>query len=227
MTFLEVINAVLRRLREDEVTSSGESAYSKLIGDLVNHANNECERAWNWSHLIDDGGFITEAGKSVYDINDFPGYERKNLAEVQILSAINETKKWHMRKITRDYMLQLEWLGPLQPGSPFFYCIYDIAFDGVLQIKFAPEPTAVEVIRTLKLRYTEQYKTDGSEDSSPIKIPPLPVVLTAYAKAVAERGEDGGTLSLRADAEASTALADAISVDQLHAHLSENSWHVV
>ena len=34
MTYLEAINNVLRRLREDEVTTTSETSYSALIGDL-------------------------------------------------------------------------------------------------------------------------------------------------------------------------------------------------
>lgn len=36
MTYLEIINAVLRRLRETEVTDVNETDYSKLIGEYVN-----------------------------------------------------------------------------------------------------------------------------------------------------------------------------------------------
>jgi hypothetical protein len=49
MTYLEAVNSVLRRLREREVLSVSESAYSKLIGDFVNDARNEVETAWGWS----------------------------------------------------------------------------------------------------------------------------------------------------------------------------------
>ena len=51
MTYLETINKVLRRLREDEVASPDTSAYSKLIGEFVNDANRLVEDAWDWSEL--------------------------------------------------------------------------------------------------------------------------------------------------------------------------------
>jgi hypothetical protein len=37
-TRLQLVNAVLRRLREPEVDSVDENSYSKLIGDIVNDA---------------------------------------------------------------------------------------------------------------------------------------------------------------------------------------------
>ncbi len=51
MTYLEAINKVLRRLREDEVASPNTSAYSKLIGEFVNDANRLVEDAWDWAEL--------------------------------------------------------------------------------------------------------------------------------------------------------------------------------
>ena len=51
MTYLEAINKVLRRLREDEVAAPSTSAYSKLIGELVNDANRMVEDAWDWGEL--------------------------------------------------------------------------------------------------------------------------------------------------------------------------------
>jgi hypothetical protein len=38
MTYVQLVNSVLRRLRENEVTTVQSDNYSKLIGDLVNDA---------------------------------------------------------------------------------------------------------------------------------------------------------------------------------------------
>ncbi len=51
MTYLEIVNKVLKRLREPTVASVSENSYSSLIGDLVNVAKREIEDAWNWSTL--------------------------------------------------------------------------------------------------------------------------------------------------------------------------------
>ena len=45
MTYLEAINSVLRRLREDEVSNALESSYSALIGDFVNDAKRTVENS--------------------------------------------------------------------------------------------------------------------------------------------------------------------------------------
>ena len=51
MTYLEIVNKVLVRLRENEVTSLNESSYSSLIADLVNVVKREVENSWNWHAL--------------------------------------------------------------------------------------------------------------------------------------------------------------------------------
>ena len=45
MTYLEIVNKVLVRLRENEVTSLTENSYSKLIADLVNVVKREIENS--------------------------------------------------------------------------------------------------------------------------------------------------------------------------------------
>ena len=37
-TYLVMVNHVLRRLREDEVTGVADNAYAKMVGDYVNDA---------------------------------------------------------------------------------------------------------------------------------------------------------------------------------------------
>lgn len=51
MTYLELVNAVLRRLRVSEVGSVNETAYSAMIGDLVNDSKSMAQDAWDWSAL--------------------------------------------------------------------------------------------------------------------------------------------------------------------------------
>ena len=38
MTYLNLVNSVLRRLREDEVTSVSNTTYGAMVGDFVNDA---------------------------------------------------------------------------------------------------------------------------------------------------------------------------------------------
>lgn len=37
-TYLTIVNHVLRRMREDEITNIADTTYSKMVGDFVNDA---------------------------------------------------------------------------------------------------------------------------------------------------------------------------------------------
>ena len=51
MTYLDIVNNVLRRLREDTVTTVTNDTYSTMVGDFVNDAKQLVENAWDWSNL--------------------------------------------------------------------------------------------------------------------------------------------------------------------------------
>jgi hypothetical protein len=50
-TYLNIVNEVLRRLREDEVSSVTQNTYSKMVGDFVNDAKQIVEDSHDWSAL--------------------------------------------------------------------------------------------------------------------------------------------------------------------------------
>ena len=49
MTYLNLVNNVLRRLREDEVTTVAANTYSKMVSDFINDSKELVETAWDWS----------------------------------------------------------------------------------------------------------------------------------------------------------------------------------
>ena len=51
-TYLTIVNEVLRRLREDEVSAVTQNTYSKMVGDFVNDAKQLVEDAHEWSALL-------------------------------------------------------------------------------------------------------------------------------------------------------------------------------
>mgnify|MGYP000544108538 CR=1 FL=1 len=50
-TYLQLVNDVLVRMREPEVSSVSDTPYSSLIGVLVNDAKREVENATMWQAL--------------------------------------------------------------------------------------------------------------------------------------------------------------------------------
>ena len=68
MTFLELINDVLIRMREPTVASNAQNAYSTLIGRFVNDAKRQIEDAFSWNVLGQTVTITTVAATYVYSM---------------------------------------------------------------------------------------------------------------------------------------------------------------
>ena len=62
MNYVQLVNSVLRRLRETEVSSVSDNAYSKLIGEFVNDAKRQVEDAYAWNALSETLTAVTADG---------------------------------------------------------------------------------------------------------------------------------------------------------------------
>jgi hypothetical protein len=70
-----------------------------------------------------------------------------------------------------------------------------------------------------------KYQDDLKTASTVLKVPSKPVILGAWARAIAERGEDGGTQTSVAAQETSEAVKQAIMLDSGNAQY-ESDWYV-
>src|SRR6056300_1108243 len=89
MTYLNLVNNVLRRLREDEVSSVTSNTYSKMVGDFVNDAKKIVEAAWDWSALRTTLTITTTA-----DIFNYVLTGSQN--RIKALNVINDTSNVFM-----------------------------------------------------------------------------------------------------------------------------------
>jgi hypothetical protein len=212
MTYLELVNNILRRLRERTVSTVEETAYSTLIGVLINDAKEEVENAWNWSALRNTLTVTTVADTFNYELN---GTQNR----FKILDVVNDTSNFFMQyRTASDFN---NWFLNQTPasGEPRYYSFNGISTDGDTQVDVYPIPNAVYDLRFNVI----QPQTDLSADSDVLSVPSKPVQLLAYAKAVEERGEDGGASASSAYTTASRALNDAISFDSAK-HPEEIIW---
>lgn len=201
MTYLELVNDVLVRLRDDEVSNVSESAYSKLIGKFVNDAKRQVENAYNWNALSDTLTFTTTSGLfNAVLVGSGQGF--------RLLEALNDTSDWFLEympssEITRRFLLQ----GTTPTGAPTHYNFNGVNEDGDTQVDVYPVPDGVYNLRfnIIKPQPALSANTDR------LLVPSEPVVLGAYARALAERGEDSGILSSEAYALFKQELADAIA----------------
>ena len=202
MTYLNLINNVLRRLREDTVETANATDYSALIGDLVNDAKKIVENSFDWTALRDTITFSTANGTSEYSLTG-----SGDLAVVK--DVINATSKKFIYQRSKSYFNNVYYNQTILSGSPDYYTFIGTDSNGDLKIKLYPQPDAVYSLRFDVVA----PQADLSSDSEVLSVPSNPVIQLAYAMALRERGETGGQSAVEQFSVASTALSDAIAFD--------------
>lgn len=202
MTYLELVNNILIRLREREVTSVNANAYSKLIGQFVNDAVQEIERSWDWSALRTTVSATTSTDIFNYELNGTGN-------DFEILNVINDTSNVFMEYRTAHEFDN--WYLNQTPvsGAPKYYSWNGVSSDGDTQVDIYPKPDGVYSLRFNMIKRNAAM----TSDTDTLAIPSHPVQMLAYAKAVDERGEDGGTSAQSAFATAQRVISDAIALD--------------
>ena len=219
MTYKELVNAVLRRLREKEVStvqgSSETTSYIRLIGDFINESKSQIESAWDWSALRSTLTLNTTANVFNYELNG----SRNNF---KVLDVWNDSDDIEMQYKDASWFNREFLTATPQTGIPMFYNFNGVSADGDTQVDIYPIPDAVYALRfNVTLRNLNLVN-----DTDKLVIPSRPVILLATAMAIEERGEDGGQQSMNAYAAAQSALADAVALDAGR-HPEETVWYSV
>ena len=221
MTYRELINQVLIRLREDTISgdwsgaindASTISAYHKVIGSLVNDAKRHVEERHDWLNL-----------RETKDINTVAGTKNYNLSsgqEIKILDVINHTTGLHLNQVSRVYINSVKYPTD-DTGEPLYYAFNGSDASNNLKIDLSPVPTEVHTLSFDIIKHQDAL----TAASTVLKVPSQPVILGAWARAISERGEDGGTQSSLMAGEANEALKQAIMLDSGNTQY-ETDWYV-
>lgn len=202
MTYLQLVNSVLRRLRETEVSSVSDNAYSKLIGDFVNDAKRVVEDSYNWNALYDTLSATTSADVFNYVL---VGSGQR----FRVVDVLNDTSNWFLQERPTQWFDQQFLLTTPQKGSPSNYNFNGVDSNGDTQVDLFPIPDGVYNVRFNIVK--PQVELSNNTDN--LQVPHEPVIFLAYAKALAERGEDGGMASGEAAQMYRQSLADAIALE--------------
>ena len=219
MTYLELVNSVLRRLRESEVSTvqgvGNANSYARLIGDFVNEAKSQIEVAWDWSPLRNTLTVTTTPNVFNYELNG-----AKNNSK--ILQVWNDTSNIEMQYQTSKWFDSEFLMAPPQIGIPTFYNFNGVSADGDILVDIYPIPDT-----TYNLRFNiTQRNVPLANDADIVVLPTRPIILLATAMAIEERGEDGGQQSMNAYAAAQSALSDEIAMDAAR-HPEDTIWYSV
>lgn len=202
MNYLELVNDVLVRLREDEVSSVSENSYSKMIGKFVIDAQRQVEDAYNWNSLSNTLTMNTVSGL-------FNGVLVGSGQRFRVLDVINDTSNWFMNYKSSHEMDDLFLNQGAEQGAPMYYNFNGFSSQGDTQVDIYPIPNGSYTIRFNIIQPQDPLQFDADE----LLVPAEPVIFLAYSKAIAERGEDAGLASSEAYALYRQSLADHIAIE--------------
>jgi len=216
MTYLQMVNSVLVRLREDEVTSVNKNSYSKLIGEFVKDAIQYVEKAWDWNTLKTNINFQTTNGEDEYTLTNF-------FADSEIKYGFNLTHGSHLTYRPLPYLERMDAYGSVPISTPMSYTPKGTNEYGETIVKLYPTPDGVYDI---SLKVIKRTDVTTLIDGSRINIPTFPVIALANAFALRERGEAGGQTVNEQMEFAKTAVSDAIAIDSVK-NDEDLNWYTV
>jgi len=202
MTFLQLINNVLIRLRETQVSTNNETSYSTLIGLFVNDAKRQIEDSFSWNVLGQTVTLTTSSSAHVYSMT---GAGQK----FQVMDALNTTSNVALQNITFVEMNRYQNLVPSITGVPQYYAFDGVDGNGDTQVVLYPRPDGVYSIPFSLTVPQAPLAADGTS----VLVPDVLVVQNAYARALVERGEDGGLNSSEAYQLYRSMLSDQIALE--------------
>lgn len=214
MNFLGAVNEVLIKLRETQISIINQDDQSTLIGRFVNDAKRQVEDAWSWDVNNVTLSLVTIPNVSKYTVVG-SGLRQKDV------NVNNTTNKARITIVPKNWILDQQQLATTTPSQPGFF-----AWDGNdgtdAAIQLYPQPNAIITI----LFNMNVPQVDLVLATDIILVPWEPIVAYAYARALVERGEDGGLSSSEAYGLYKGILADRISLD-LSNGVEYNCWVAV
>jgi hypothetical protein len=202
MTYLELVNDVLTRLRETNVSTVSETSYSALVGKFVNDAKRQIEDSFNWNVLSTTVTITTVANTSSYSMT---GAGQK----FQVNDAINTTSDVGLQNISFVRMNRNLNFATPATGVPAEYAFNGVDGSGDTKVDLYAIPDGVYTIM-FDLAVPQAALT---ADGTSVKVLDYLVTQSAYARSLIERGEDGGTASSEAYALFRGMLSDAIALE--------------
>jgi len=202
MTYLNLMNNVLRRLREDEVTTVTANTYSKMVSDYINDAKKIVEESNDWSALRETIVVTTTASDNSYSLTGADD-------NVKVMSVINDTQNCFMGYQTKDWFNEQLYINEAVEGAPRYYTYSGLDSSGDTQVLVSPTPDGVYSLRFDVIK----RQADLTSDTDVLLVPAMPVVHLAVALLARERGETGGTSTGEYFAIADKFLSDAVAID--------------
>ena len=202
MTYINLVNNVLRRLREETTSNVNDTIFNTMVGDFVNDAKQLVEEACDWSGLRSTISIQTVVGTNQYSLVGTGD-------NVKVFSVINDTNNTFVTYQTKDWFNNALYLQEEISGSPSYYTFDGLDSSQDTQVLLSPKPSTVE---TLRFDVTKR-QPELVNNTDVLLVPSKPVIHLAVALLARERGETGGTSTVEYFSIADRYLSDAIAID--------------
>lgn len=203
-TYLSLVNDVLVRLREPVVTTVTQTSYSSLIGKFINDTKRQVADAYDWD-AFNQAVIVTTVSGQVGEYSLTGAGVR-----FKTMDVINTTRYYQLTPLSHvDHDVFYYTVPSPILNLPMYYTVQGVDTNGDLKVKFWPVPDGVYSIR-FSLIVPEN---DMSSDSDTTLLAKEPIILGAYARALVERGEDGGLNSSEAYALFKASMSDLIALE--------------
>jgi hypothetical protein len=216
MTYLQMVNGVLTRLREDNVTTvdGNDDVVVLLVKDFINDAKRQVENAHTWTALATEWEFTTTP-------ND-PSVVLTNTASSCIIDYIYDDNGVELNQADRSYVRKQSKQAGSTTNTPRVFCIDGVGPNSDLKLKLFPTPKEAEDYTV----YGFKGSDDLTADTDTCHIAPLAIIYMATAMAARERGEVGGQTPQELLLLAKEYLLSAVAQDATNSDL-ENIWTTV
>lgn len=205
----ELVNEVLRRLREPELgadSTIASSTYATMVASFLNDVKQECEDAWGWGQLRETVQFDTVSGTSLYSLP-------LTTVRTKLLSMWNSTQNCRMRQVTEDYYNKSTLIGTQVNASPSYYRDRGInPASENKQVELLSIPDGVYTIKAETVNPQKDLVND--DDKLTLTLGKQAIVYGTWALCISERGEDGGQLMDEVTQKYGFHLQTAISLDR-------------
>jgi hypothetical protein len=216
VTYLQIVNEVLKRMREDTVTTTvaNDDIVADMVTSLVNDAKRAVEDAHTWNALRYEWDISTIVDTPLYSLTSAGNYAKIEYILTTYGQGLTEVplQKIRMLKAQPNTVTQ----------QPTYYAVNGLDASGDVRIEVFPKPDAVYPLNV----YGFKRQPDLSADDDVLLVPSKPVVYLALALAARERGEVGGQTAAELFGMAKNYLSDAIAWDASLNDL-DNIWMTV
>lgn len=215
MTVLEIVNQVLRRLREDTVTNITDTTQAQLIHEFVKDSVVMVQSMHNWSMLKSTVQITTAASDYDYTLT---GAGKK----FKVLNVWNDTEECFMDQKDVAFFQQHLNITNATNEKPSFYGFDTHDASGDPTVFLWPIPNAVY---TIDFNLIIPQSRDDLTEATEVKIPETGVVMMAWAMAIEERGEDAGAVGAMTMQKALQYVGNDIAEDWERTGLNQD-FHV-